>query len=46
MDSLRNRGGKRGGGKFLGKERKKDRGNGDESKRKKLMATANSLLYA
>lgn len=46
MDSLRNRGGKRRGRKFLGKERKKDRGNGDESGRKKLMATANSLLYA
>lgn len=42
MDSFRNRGGKRKGGKFLGKERKKDKSNGDESGRKKLMATAHS----
>lgn len=46
MDSLRNKGGKRGGGKQFGKERKKERGKGDENERKRLIATANSLLYA
>lgn len=43
MDSFRNREGKRRGGKLLGKERKKDKGNGDESGWKKLMATAHSM---
>lgn len=43
MDSFRDREGKRRGGKFRGKERKKDKGNGDESGRKKLMATAHSI---
>lgn len=46
MDSFRKRGGKRWGGKLLGKEGRRTEAMVMEVERKRPIATVNSLLYA